>query len=88
MQDLRPTKGPLQVLVVPDELDRHIQLILAAHAVAQGGHFRAAGDGICPAKAGDLRFYRVFRQRHPFDGDGIGRFARAAVTAVDTHVAG
>lgn len=88
MQDLRPTKGPLQVLEVPDELDRHIQLILAAHAVAQGGHFRAAGDSIRPAKAGDLRFYRVFRQWHPFDGDGIGRFARAAVTAVDTHVAG
>ena len=88
MQDLRPTKGPLQVLEVPDELDRHIELIFAAYAVAQGGHLRSTHDGIRPAEAGDLRFHRIFRQRHAFDGDGVGRFARAAVTAVNADVAG
>ena len=74
--------------VVPDELDRHIELIFAAYAVAQGGHLRSTHDGIRPAEAGDLRFHRIFRQRHAFDGDGVGRFARAAVTAVNADVAG
>jgi hypothetical protein len=35
--------------VVPDELNRHVQLILP-HAVAQGGHLRPAGDGVRPSK--------------------------------------
>lgn len=74
--------------VVPDELNRHVQLILAAHAVAQGGHLRTAGDSVRPAEAGNLRFDRVIRQRHTFDGDGVGGLTRAAVPAVDPHVSG
>ena len=74
--------------VVPDELNRHVQLILAAHAVAQGGHLRPTGDGVRPAEAGNLRFDRVIRQRHTFDGDGVGGLTRAAVPAVDPDVPG
>lgn len=53
MQDLRPTKGPLQVLEVPDELNGHIQFIFAADAVADCRHLRTMIDSICPAEAGD-----------------------------------
>ena len=58
--------------IVPDELNRHVQLIFPTHAVAHGGHLRPAGDGVRPAEAGDLRFDRVIRQRHTFNGDGVG----------------
>lgn len=53
MQDLRPTKGPLQVLEVPDELNGHIQFIFAPDAVADCRHFGAMIDSICPAEAGN-----------------------------------
>lgn len=53
MQDLRPTKGPLQVLVVPDELNGHIQFIFAPDTVAECRHLRAMIDSIRPAEAGD-----------------------------------
>ena len=86
MQDLRPTKGPLQVLEVPDELNRHVQLIFPTHAVAKGGHLRSAGDGVRPAEAGDLRFDRIIRYRHTFDGNGVCRLTRAAVAAANPHV--
>ena len=40
------------------------------------------------AKAGDGGFYRILQHRQALNGDGIGRFAGAAVTPVNADVAG
>ena len=74
--------------IVPDHLDWHVQLVLAAHAVAQGGHFRAAFDRIGPHKHGDAGLNRVIQRRHTFKRHFIRAFTRAGVTAVNTDVAG
>ena len=74
--------------VVPDEFNRHVQLLFPSNAVAGGGHLRAAIDGVGPAKAGDGGFDRVGQYRQAFNGDGIGGFAGAAVAAVNADVAG
>ncbi len=58
--------------VVPQELDRHIQLLFAAHAVAGGGHLRASSDGVGPGEAGDGGLHRIFQHRQTFDSDGVG----------------
>ena len=52
--------------VVPDHLDRHVQLVLTAHAVAQGGHFRATFNRIGPHKHGDAGLNRVIQRWHTF----------------------
>ena len=74
--------------VVPDKLNRDIQLIFASDAVTQRGHLRAARDGVGPAKAGDGGFDRIDQHRQALNSQGIGRFARAAVTAVNADVTG
>ena len=74
--------------VVPHELDGHVQLVRAAHAVPQGGHFRAALDGFCPRKDGDGLFDRVGQEGEGGDGQVGAAFARARAAALQAHVAG
>ncbi|CAH0278609.1 hypothetical protein SRABI106_03226 [Rahnella aquatilis] len=74
--------------IVPDEFDRHIQFVFAAHAIFRGSHLRATGNGISPAKTGNLCFDRIFQHGHAFNGDGIGGFTCATIAAINANIAG
>ncbi|MNE55447.1 hypothetical protein D3C80_1502790 [compost metagenome] len=74
--------------IVPDKLDRHVQLVFALHAVTLGGHFRPTQNGIGPHEHGDAGFNRILQGRHPNKRQAVGAFARARVTAMDPDVTG
>ena len=74
--------------VVPHELDGHVQLVRAAHAVPQGGHFRAALDRFCPRKDGNGLFDRIGQEWEDSNGQVGAAFTRARAAALQAHVAG
>ncbi|MNS41886.1 hypothetical protein D3C72_742530 [compost metagenome] len=86
--DIRVLVDNAVARIVPDHLNRHVQLIFPAHTVAQGGHFWAAFNRIGPHKHGDTGLDWIFQRRHTFERHFIRAFARAGVAAVDADVAG
>ena len=74
--------------IVPDHFNRHVELIFAAHAVAQRGHFRPALNRIGPHKHGNTGFHRIIQRRHTFKRQGVRTFTRAGIAAVNPDVAG
>ena len=57
--------------VVPDHLDRHVELIFAAYAITQRGHFRTTFNRVGPHKHRDAGLYRVFQRRHALERQAI-----------------
>ena len=85
--DVRVLVGQRIAGVLPDHLDRHVQLVLAAHAVPILGHLRAVVDGVGPAEHGNRRLHGVFRIRveRVLHGQAVGGLAatRAATGHAD-----
>src|SRR5471030_2186125 len=74
--------------IVPDKLNRDVQLILTPHTIAFSRHFGAAFNRVGPQKHRNTGFYRVVEGGHADKRNFITPFAGATVTPTDTDVAG
>ena len=53
--------------IVPDHLNRNIELVFAAYAVTQGRHLRASLNRVRPHEHRDAGFNRVFQRWHTLE---------------------
>ena len=71
----------------PQELDAHVELILAAHAVGRGGHLFAVIDRVAPSKERNERLNRILSGRQAHVAQADVALAAAVARAGKTDVA-
>ena len=85
--DVAVLVGEAVACIVEDHLDRHVELVLAAHTIMSGGKLGAVVNCFRPKERGDGGLDGVVATRQREAAEIVAVQVRAGVSAVDAHIA-